>query len=212
MKIRIALILLAWVFSFNHTFAQTSDLSESDMEALKEQAKNKVDQFNDYISYIASKRKYKNAAEQAEDSKNKDAHIEEACKLFIGGGRQSKDNYGNVIPAPQMETSIKRRNGTIYIRTRPIPDYLREMKNKNYTELIVKSSDAHFTSEAKKVGDNEYEMTLSYAQIYIGKRGEVEVYVDKTQKTIKVYVKRYVIDGRTKWQVLLGSVKVDCTE
>lgn len=212
MKTRLSIFLFAWLLLCVHSSAQINDLSQSDMEALKEQAKNKVDQFNDYISYIASKRRYKNAADQAEDSRNKDLAIVEACKLFIGEGKQSKDNYGNIIPAPIMQTSVKKRNGSIVMREDIIPEYLRKMKNKKYTELVVKSSEAHFTSDAKKVGPDEYEMTLSYAQIYIGKMGEVTVYTDKTRKTIKVYVKRYIVDGRTRWHVLLGSVKVDATE
>ena len=213
MKLKNFLIMMICALSFaTGVNAQVNDLSESDLNELTRQAKNKVDQFNDYISVIAKKKKYQTPTEQIEDNRNKDAFIKQALVLFIGGGYQSKDVYGNIIPAPTMETSVLKRNGSTRITTRTIPEYLKHMKQLNYSEVMVKASDAHFTSDVKKVSDKEYQMTLSYAQIYIGKRGEVTVYTDKTRKTIVVHVERYVKDGHTRWTVLLGNVKVDATE
>lgn len=211
-RVFILFLLLGGICSIQSN-AQVSDLSQEDLNELKRQSKLKVDQFNNYISFIASKKRYRSAAEQQEDSRNKDYYIEQALKLFIGKGKESKDTYGNTIPAPTMETSvINRRTNKVRINTKPVGEYLKHLKVLPYTEVIIKASDAHFTSDAKKIGENEYELTLSYAQIYIGKKGEVEVYVDKTRKTIVVHIKRHIKDGRVRWTVLLGNIKVDATE
>ena len=49
-------------------------------------------------------------------------------------------------------------------------------------------------------------------QYFVGKMDGRIVYNDKTDKTVKVYITKTVIDGRTRWTVLLGDIKVDATE
>lgn len=192
---------------------QTSDLSTEDLLMLQERAKQKVDQFNNYISFIAKRKRYSSWSEQSEDMNNKNAYIKEALKLFIGGGKQSLDIYGNVIPAPTMEvSSINRRTRKTRISSRPISIYLESMKNLNYKEVNVTASDAYFASEAKQISGNQYKVTLSYCQWFVGRRGDGYVYRDKTDKTVEVYITREVVDERVRWTVQLGNIKVDATE
>ncbi len=191
---------------------RTNDLSKEEMAAFKERAKLKVDQFNNYISFISKKYYPKTAKEQEEIEESKDAYIEQACELFIGNGRDYYDADTNYCKAPQMETSsINRATNTVKIKSEPVADYLVRMKGLRYNEVYVTASDAYFISEARKVGENQYEATLSYTQTFYGLRDKRIVYRDQTDKTIKVYITRIVIDGRIRWDVLLGDIKVDAT-
>lgn len=95
---------------------------------------------------------------------------------------------------------------------RDISIYLNNLRNLRYTEVNVTAGDAFFCSDAKQVGPNKYMATLSYRQYFVGKMDGRIVYNDKTDKTVKVYITKTVIDGRTRWTVLLGDIKVDATE
>lgn len=196
---------------------RTNDLSKEEMEAFKERAKLKVDQFNNYISFISKKYRPKTPKEQDEIEETKDAYIEQACELFIGKGNDYYDADSNYCQAPQMETSsLNRAKNTIQLKKEPVSKYLVRMKGLKYDEVHVSASDAYFISDARKtksdVNCDEYEATLSYTQTFYGLRDGRVVYRDKTDKIIKIYITRKVIDGRVRWEVLLGDIKVDATE
>lgn len=196
----------------NIAFGQTNDLTQEDMEQLLVQTQLKVNQFNGYISFIAKKEKYSSLRQQQEIEKNKDAYIRQALKLFIGGGEDYIDEYGNHQPAPIMQVSCLLRNGKTRINDRKIGIYLNNLKNMRYTEVKVTAGDAYFCSEARQIGENKYMTTLSYRQFFVGKIDGRVVYGDKTDKTITVYIEKKIVDGRSIWTVLLGDIKVDATE
>lgn len=196
----------------NIAFGQTNDLTQEDMEQLLVQTQLKVNQFNGYISFIAKKEKYSSLRQQQEIEKNKDAYIQQALKLFIGGGEDYIDEYGNHQPAPIMQVSCLLRNGKTRINDRKIGIYLNNLKNMRYTEVKVTAGDAYFCSEARQIGENKYMTTLSYRQFFVGKIDGRVVYGDKTDKTITVYIEKKIVDGRSIWTVLLGDIKVDATE
>ena len=209
----ISFLVCALFCACTTTFAQTSNLTKEEMEQFKERAKLKVDQFNNYISFIAKKKRYKNAQEQNEAIQNKKEYIKEALKLFIGGGKESKDCNGNIIPAPEMETSsLNRVTRRVTIKSQKISSYLNHMMNLNYTDVRVTASDAYFASEARQISENEYRVVLTYSQNFYGYRDGRVVYSDKTDKSVEVYIIREKIDGRVRWNVLLGNIKVDATE
>ena len=212
MKVKVFLSVIVIMLCSNHVFGQTNDLTKDDMDQLLAQTQLKVNQFNGYISFIAKKEKYTSLQQQREVESNKKAYIKEALKLFIGGGKDYVDEYGNQHPAPIMQVSRVRRNGSTSVIDRKITDYLERLKNLNYSYVKVKSGDAFFCSEARQVGDNKYVATLSFRQYFIGKKGEVTITSDITDKTVTVYIEKKVIDGRSQWTVLLGDIKVDATE
>lgn len=212
MKLKVILSVIAIMLCSNHMFGQTNDLTKDDMDQLLERTKLKVDQFNNYISFIAKKQKYTSLQQQQEVESNKDVYIKEALKLFIGGGEAFVDEYGNPQPAPIMQVSCILRNGKVRIREKEIGTYLNNLKHLRYSEVQVTAGDAYFCSEARQVGENKYMATLSYRQFFVGKQDGRVIYSDKTDKTITVYIEKKVIDGRTQWTVLLGDIKVDATE
>ena len=212
MKIKIFLTTMVMVLCTNHIFAQTNDLTKDDMEQLLRQTQLKVNQFNGYISFIAKKEWYKNQQQQTENERAKDAYIKEALKLFIGGGKEYVDEYGNQHPAPIMQVSRVDRSGNVDIINREIGDYLVRLKNLRYTYVKVTAGDAYFCSEARQIGENKYVATLSFRQFFVGKKGEVTVTRDQTDKTVTVYIEKKIVDGRSVWTVLLGDIKVEATQ
>ena len=212
MKVKMLFILMVLLFNCGVFYGQTNDLTQDDMDQLLAQTQLKVNQFNGYISFIAKKERYKSAQQQKEIEENKNAYIKEALKLFIGGGDAFVDEYGNQQPARIMQVSCLLRNGTVRVKDKKIRDYLNSLKTLNYSDVQVTAGDAFFTSEARQINENKYMTTLSYRQFFVGKRDGKVVYTDKTDKTITVYIERQVIDGRTRWAVLLGDIKVDATE
>lgn len=196
----------------NITFGQTNDLTQEDMEQLLVQTQLKVNQFNGYISFIAKKEKYVTPQQQQETERNKNNYIKQALKLFIGGGKDYVDEYGNHQSAPIMQVSCLLRNGETKITDREIGEYLNRLKNMRYTDVRVTAGDAYFCSEARQIGENKYMTTLSYRQYFVGERDGKVVYRDKTDKTVTVYIEKSITDGRSIWTVLLGNIKVDATE
>lgn len=206
MKTRIIIFLIA-VFTVNGLYAQTNDLTEEIKQTISDFAKQRVDQFNDQLSFIAGKKKY------GDDVKDK--YIRQALKNFIGGGNDYRnEETGELIKAPTMEvSSINRRNGFVTVNKLPIKTYLNNLKNLRYSEISVTSSSAHFITEIKQVSENEYETVMSYAQIFVGKRDMRVVYSDETEKHVRIHIKRIDLgDGQVKWNVLLGDIMVKATK
>lgn len=207
------LSFIIMLLSVNLAYSQTSDLSKEDMDQLLEQTKHKVNEFNGYVSFIAKKKRYKSLQEQNEMEQSKTEYIKQALKLFIGGGYAYIDEDGNHQPASVMQvSSISKKTRKTKVTDRDISIYLNNLRNLRYTEVNVTAGDAFFCSDAKQVGPNKYMATLSYRQYFVGKMDGRIVYNDKTDKTVKVYITKTVIDGRTRWTVLLGDIKVDATE
>lgn len=201
---KILLLLFVSILGTSFSFAQEIDGLEEVREEVKEYARTRVNEFNGYLSYIASK-KY--------DDKTKDAYIKDALNLFIGKGEESKDNDGNIIPAPQMEVSyINRRTKAVRKKKRPIALYLQGMKGLSYDDVSVTASDAVYISDLKKTSDNKYEAVLSYAQIFIGKKDGIVVYKDLTKKDVRVYIEVIPYNDRKIYKILLGDITVRATE
>lgn len=207
------LLIVFMLLSVNLAYSQTSDLSKEDMDQLLEQTKHKVNEFNGYVSFIAKKKRYKSLQEQNEMEQSKTEYIKQALKLFIGGGYAYVDEDGNHQPAPVMQvSSISKKTRKVKVTDRDISVYLNNLRHLKYTEVNVSAGDAFFCSDARQVGPDKYMATLSFRQYFVGKMDGKIVYSDKTDKTVKIYITKQTIDGRTRWTVLLGDIKVDVTE
>lgn len=185
--------------------AQTSDLSSEVKETLKHQAQIKVDELTNHISFIMQKSGY------SDDVKN--SHIKAALNLFLGKGKDYKDDYGNDKPAPIMEvSSINRASGQVRKNSFPVSLYLQNIKHLNYDSIEITSTKSSFYGDIHKLSENEYEAVLTFVQIFIGRRGDMEVYRDKTQKAVKVRMTRIPYEDTSRWEILLGDTTVTVTE
>lgn len=207
---QIIVFVVIYLLSVTPSLAQIiNGLDANVREEVKAYAKEKVDEFNGHLSFIASK-KYGDAV--------KDVHIQQALMLFIGKGKASVDNMGNEIGAPIMQVSFKnRRTGEVRVRDRFLTDYLPAMKNLGYTDVSVTSSEATYISDLQKDGvdddgNERYRAVLSYAQIFVGKRDGIVVYRDLTKKSIEVYITVKTYGDKKLYEILLGNIKVDATE
>ena len=194
-----ALLLIA-----TSAWAQTSDLTSEEEQAVKQQAKVKVETFTQYVSFVASK-------EYEDDVRA--TYAKAALDLFLGKGKEWKDAFGNVNPAPQMQvSSLNPKTRQVTVQEYAVSLYMHNLQYLNYTNVRVESSKASFISSIKKTGANEYETTLTYVQLFIGERDGVIVYQDKTTKTVKVILKRVGDEQYHRWDVLLGDISVSATE
>lgn len=206
MKTRIIVFLLS-LFAINSMYAQTNDLTEEVKQTIAEFAKQRVDQFNDQLTFIAGKKSFSDEV--------KNFYIRQALKNFIGGGEDYlNEKTGEMEDAPTMEvSSINRRIGRVQVKKLPIKKYLNNLKNLSYSKVTVSSSSAHFITEFKQVSENEYETVLSYAQLFVGEKDMRIVYQDETEKHVRVHITKIDLgDGQVKWNVLLGDIKVNATK
>ena len=100
-----------------------------------------------------------------------------------------------------METTSKSSKGRTIKTTYPVKVYFDRLINliiekRVYTDVTITSTDieAMDVTSIKKVGDR-YQCVVSYSQKFIGKRGELKVYADRTKKTITVW---FVVE-KTIW-------------
>ncbi len=198
MKKNIVFILLLISCSI---VAQQSQLDKDVEQAIKNQARHVVDAFTTHLEYISDK--------QHPDS-IKDYHIEASLDLFIARGNATLDENGNIItPAPIMEvSSVNSNKKDEYL----VPIYLRRMKKLQYSKVILKTSSSYCVGELHPTGnDCEYETVLTVRQLFIGKNGDVTVYSDVTTKQYHVHIKCIRGAEVTRWQILLGDVRVETT-
>lgn len=193
---------LAWIFP---AAAQPDGLTKEIENTLKEQAMVKVNELTDHLSFIMKKTGYDNSV--------KDYHLKAALNLFVGNGRSYTDKWGNVQRAAQMQVSkINRATSEVSIKEYPVSTYLSNLKYLDYDEIIITNSQSTCIGDLYKTGEDEYEAVLSWIQIFIGKRGDMTIYKDKTKKDIVVKMQRKDYDGVIRWSVLLGDTTAAVTE
>jgi hypothetical protein len=94
-----------------------------------------------------------------------------------------------------------------------VSTYLSNLKYLSYDEVEITNSKSTFIDNLHKVGEDEYEAVLSWVQIFVGKKGDMTVYRDKTKKDIVVKMTRNEYDdGIVRWSVLLGDTTAAVTE
>lgn len=196
------MILCAILFTIslcsNYIVAQNDGLEIEVRETINQQCVHKVKALTDHFAKIAMK-------EEADSIK--DYHIEACMDLFIGRGNDTKDDEGNIIfPAPRIEvSSLSSGKVNSYF----IKNYLVRLKKLQYSRIIFKTSECYLAEGGvKKVGENLYSATVSFYQVFIGYKGDMIVYRDKTKKTVKVFIER---DNLGRFDILLGDIKVDQT-
>lgn len=202
------LITLSIALCFNALQAQTTIVdagieinlpdvnNEADQKLLQQRAKECVKQMNDYISSMTATPK--NGHPTVNDRYK---FRKAAIALFLNEGDSITLENGIKGAPVMMETTSKSSKGRTIKTTYPVKVYFDRLINliiekRVYTDVIITSTDieAMDVTSIKKVGDR-YQCVVSYSQEFIGRRGELKVYADRTKKTITVW---FVVE-RTIW-------------
>ena len=167
------------------------NLSPSDIEVFKEQTKQKVEEFQQYIITLGSK---------DEPDEKRNMAEKEALKLFFKGA--------------EMEISeIVSDESTIKI-SRPIEKYLARLKSLPYTKVIIKFYDIAYISDFTKGPDGRYYSTATIIQEFTGFSNDDIIYKDITKKDIEIIVD--LIEDKffneKRWKIFLGNIKATETK
>lgn len=191
---RITMLLLVMMV-ITQAFAQSSAT-----EQIKRRAAEKVGLMNDYISYMANKKK---------SDKTRIYYKTKALRLFAGGGDSYEEN-GVQKEGVQMEvTSINRKTKS----RRLMKKYFQSLIYFNYNDVQITSTDVADikVSQLQRIGENLFVCTCYFEQAFVGYMDGRPVYKDITRKHVKCYVYAEETESGTEFMVLLGDVTADQT-
>lgn len=198
-KIRLFYVLLAMLMAIPMS-AQTDSQKE---EMLKTRAKEKVGQFCDYVSFIASKKK---------NLKTRFYYVDKAKNLFLNRGKALFDEDGSMVrdSVIMQVTSLKaKKPRNVYLNK-----YLPNLARLKYPEVEVTSTDVAemMVSNLHKIGDGLYTCTVYFYQYFVGKADNRVVYKDKTNKRVQCYIIEEETEDGLEYVVLLGDIYAGTTE
>lgn len=181
-------------------YAQTNDLSDDEINAFKVQCLERIDAFQMGLEIIADKQ---------QDISVRNHYINTLPEMFMGDGNPWTDLKGQHHAAPKMQVAVIRYNKVIETRESPIKEYLNHLKQLKWKSIKIKKAQTCRISNFYKVSNQQYEATATFFQYFEGSNGEGQVYRDKTQKEVKIYLTR-VEDGQlgTYWDLRFGDVNV----
>ena len=198
-KIRLFYVLLAMLMAIPMS-AQTESQKE---DMLKTRAKEKVGQFCDYVSFIASKKK---------NLKTRLYYVDKAKNLFLNRGKALFDEDGSMVrdSVIMQVTSLKaKKPRNVYLNK-----YLPNLANLEYPQVEVTSTDVAEmkVSNLHKIGDGLYTCTVYFYQYFVGKADNRVVYKDKTNKRVQCYIIEEETEDGLEYVVLLGDIYAGTTE
>jgi hypothetical protein len=167
------------------------NLSEQDIGVFKEQTKQKVDEFQQYIITLGSK---------DQPSEKRDMAEKEAIKLFYKGA--------------QMEISVMMPDGSTQKVNRPMEKYLARLKSLPYTKVLIRFYDIAYIREFTKGPDGKYYSTATIIQEFTGFNEDNIIYTDVTKKDIEIIID-LVEDkffNEKRWKIFLGDIKASETK
>jgi hypothetical protein len=167
------------------------NLSEADIQVFKEQTKQKIEEFQQYIITLGSK---------DQPAEKRDMAEKEAIKLFYKGA--------------QMEISMIMADGSTQKVMRPMEKYLARLKSLPYTKVVIKFYDIAYISEFTKGPDGKYYSTATIIQEFTGFNEDNIVYTDVTKKDIEIIID-LVEDkffNEKRWKIFLGDIKASETK
>lgn len=188
---KIVIVVLSMLCIVISVSAQITDQDEM----IKRRAAEKVAQMNDYISFMASKKK---SLDTRKYYKTK------ALNLFFGKGYSYEEN-GIEKDGVMMEiTSVNRKS----VSHKLIRIYFDNLINLKYTDVQITSTEiANIkVSNLQQIDEDLYVCTCQYDQAFVGFRDGRPVYKDITTKRIKCYVKAEDTEDGTEYIIMLGDV------
>lgn len=179
------------------TFSSIDDPAKQEM--LKRRAAEKVGMMNDYIQFMADKKK---------SLSSRKIYKDKALNLFIGLGNAYEED-GLTKKGVVMETT------SLYRKTplrRLMRDYFTGLMNLKYTKVDIESTEAAGmkVSNLKKIAETEdgtiYECTCYFDQAFIGYIDGVPQYKDITRKKVTCrIIAEDTVEGE-EYTVMLGDV------
>ena len=188
---KIVVVLFAMLSMVSNVSAQT--ISQEEM--IQKRAAEKVAQMNDYISFMADKKKTVD---------NRRYYKTKALNLFVGKGYSYEEN-GVEKDGVMMEiTSVNRKSVTHKL----MRQYFENLINLNYTNVKIESTEIAKikVSNLQQIDEDLYVCTCQYDQAFVGYRDGRPIYKDITTKRIKCYVKVEDTEDGQEFIIMLGDV------
>lgn len=190
------IVFFVFLFYSVQVSAQASnDLSPDELKIFQTEVKNRVKRFQNYITFIGSK---KNNVE------TKKAYVRQTLKLFIGEGEDYKDIDGNVQPAVRIQLSDTRTRAKTWRKTK---QYLYNLIRVTYRELYITWADICRVGEFHKVRDGLYVATVYVSQKFEGVRDNYSV-INIDEKAITVYLEEVVTIAGSRYNIFFGDIEV----
>lgn len=199
-KLSLSVLLLFCISlgSFAQEERKTFKLTEEERKAFEVQCQERIDAFQMGLEIIADK-------QQSGELKNH--YISTILDMFMGKGEPWKDVNGEDHPAVKMQVSSVNSGKTNDV---PLKKYLPALRDlEQYTYVEIKKAKTCVLSNFHPISDKMYMATCAFFQYFTGKKGEVLVYKDFTQKDVDVYI-QYVEDGAlgAYWDMKFGDINV----
>jgi hypothetical protein len=167
------------------------NLSAADIDVFKEQTKQKIEEFQQYIVTLGSKK---------EPAERRNMAEKEALKLFYDGA--------------VMEISTLMPDGSSQKISRPMEKYLARLKSLPYTRVEIKFYDIAYVSEFTKGPDGKYYSTATIIQEFTGYTADDVVYKDITKKEVEIIID--LVEDKffkeKRWKIFLGDIKATETK
>lgn len=188
------MMILAWGWTMP-LHAQTNDLSPEELEMFRTEVKHRVNRFQMYLTFIASKKN---------DKATKLAYVKQALRLFIGKGETYEDIDGNVQPAVRVQLSETSTGKKYWRKTKT---YLNNLIHVIYKDLRITWADICRVGEFYKVKDGLYVTTVTISQHFEGIRDSGSI-VNIDDKSITVYLQEEVTSVGGRYRVLFGDIEI----
>lgn len=208
MKTRILLFAILALLSGKYANAQVyNDLDERTNKKIAERAREEVGQFTDYLKEIADKKI---------ERKTRLYYKDIALKLFVGEGKAWVEEILN-SEGTRVVDRVNRNAVTMGVtslrnpkpRKKPMADYLLGLAEIRYNAVTIETTDWHDmrVSEVRKVGDDKYECTVYFEQVFTSKGPDnIPGYSDRTKKKVTCYIDLVQTDDGLEILVQLGDV------
>jgi len=166
-------------------------LSDQDIEVFKEQTRQKVSEFQQYIVTLGNKE---------EPAEKRNMAEKEAIKLFYKGA--------------EMEISTVLPDGTVKKLNRPMEKYLARLKALPYTRVVIRFYDIAYIREFTKGPDGKYYSTATIIQEFTGFNEDNIIYKDVTTKDIEIIIDivEDTFFNEKRWKIFLGDIKASETK
>lgn len=198
--------ILAVLIMVTTALGASAQINQQSM--FKKRAKEAVGSMNTYIKTMVQR-----GLTVEKRERNKRA----ALTLFIGKGYEYyKNNVRN--EGVNMQTTSINGLGQTTIKDALMRKYFDNLinlvLNGTYTEVNIETTETYDmeVSQARQVGENLWECTVTFRQTFEGKNGEIIRYGDVTYKTVKVYMEKIRTDAGDEFKCMLGDVKAGETQ
>lgn len=191
---KIVKYLVAVMLFVGYALSASAQLTDAEKKMLERRAAEKVGQMNDYVGFMASKKK---------SLENRRYYVKKALNLFIAHGNEYVENGVNKAGV-MMEVSSVKRNDTHTILMR---NYFNNLINLKYSDVKISSTEiaAMKVSNLQQIDDNTYVCTVEYDQAFCGMRDGRAIYKDITTKRVKCYITVEETEDGDEYIVQLGD-------